>query len=47
MVEVFLVGIIETAKNGVATFDAILKLKKEIEELLQKKSMRSHHIHQF
>ena len=31
----FLVGIIETAKNGVSTFDAILKLKKETELKLQ------------
>ncbi len=40
----FLVGIIETAKNGIATFDAILKLKKEKEEIIQKNSTRSHHI---
>jgi Fic family protein len=40
----FLVGVIETAKNGVATFDAILKLKKEKEELIQKNSTRSHHL---
>lgn len=40
----FLVGIIETAKSGVATFDAILKLKKEKEELIQRKSIRSHHL---
>jgi len=33
----FLVGIIETAKNGIATFDAILKLKKEIEMSIQGK----------
>lgn len=31
----FLVGLIETAKNGVSTFDAILKLKKETELKLQ------------
>lgn len=31
----FLVGIIETAKSGVSTFDAILKLKKETEHKLQ------------
>lgn len=31
----FLVGIIETAKSGVSTFDAILKLKKENELKLQ------------
>jgi Fic family protein len=40
----FLVGIIETAKNGIATFDAILKLKKEKEEIIQKNSTRSHHL---
>ena len=28
----FLVGIIETAKNGIKTFDAILKLQKNIEQ---------------
>ena len=39
-----LVGIIETAKSGVATFDAILKLKKEKEELIQKNSTRTHHL---
>ena len=31
----FLVGIIETAKSGVSTFDAILKLKKETEFKIQ------------
>ncbi|WP_300442112.1 Fic family protein [Christiangramia sp.] len=31
----FLVGVIETAKSGVSTFDAILKLKKETEFKLQ------------
>lgn len=40
----FLVGVIETAKNGIATFDAILKLKKEKEEIIQKISTRSHHL---
>jgi Fic family protein len=34
----FLVAIIETAKNGIATFDAILKLRKELEEQIQKSS---------
>jgi len=33
----FLVGIIETAKKGITTFDAILKLKKENELLIQEK----------
>lgn len=40
----FLVGIIETAKNGIATFDAILKLKKDKEDIIQKNSTRSHHL---
>lgn len=39
----FLVGIIETSQKGIETFDAILKLKKETEELTQGSS-RSHHI---
>jgi Fic family protein len=37
----FLVGVIETAKKGVSTFDAILKLKKEIEESIQQLGKRS------
>jgi Fic family protein len=37
----FLVGVIETAKKGVSTFDAILKLKKEIEESVQQVGKRS------
>lgn len=37
----FLVGVIATAKKGVSTFDAILKLKKEIEENVQQGSKRS------
>ena len=40
----FLVGIIETAKNGIVTFDTILKLKKDIEEKIQKISKRNHHL---
>jgi len=31
----FLVGIIETAKNGIKTFDGILKLQKEVNQKLQ------------
>lgn len=31
----FLVGIIETAKKGIATFDSILKLQKEVETKIQ------------
>lgn len=37
----FLVGVIETAKKGVSTFDDLLKLKKEIEESVQQVSKRS------
>ena len=40
----FLVGIIETAKDGIETFDAVLKLKKEVEEKIQKTNNRSHHL---
>ncbi len=40
----FLVGIIETAENGIETFDAVLKLKKEVEEKIQKTGNRSHHL---
>lgn len=32
----FLVGVIETAKNGINTFDQILKLKEEVDGKLQK-----------
>ncbi|MFV0521901.1 MAG: Fic family protein [Mangrovibacterium sp.] len=39
----FLEGVIDTAKNAIKTFDAILRLKKEKEELVQG-SYRSHHI---
>lgn len=37
----FLVGVIETAKKGISTFDAILKLKKEIEDSVQQVGKRS------
>lgn len=37
----FLVGIIETAKNGIATFDGILKLQKEIETKIQSLGSRA------
>ena len=40
----FLVGIIETAKNGIETFDAVLKLKKEIEDKIKITGNRSHHL---
>ena len=35
MVKFFLVGVIETAKKGVETFDAILKLKQNSELNIQ------------
>jgi len=40
----FLVGIIETTKSGIETFDAVLKLKKETEDNIQKTGNRSHHL---
>lgn len=41
----FLVGMIETAKSGVATFDAILQLEREIDELLRTLRARSARAH--
>ncbi len=38
----FLVGIIETAKNGINTFDNILQLQNEVETKLQSLGVRSH-----
>jgi Fic family protein len=38
----FLVGVIETAKNGINTFDSILKLQKEVEVKLQSLGSRSY-----
>ncbi|AUS05591.1 Fic family protein [Pseudotamlana carrageenivorans] len=38
----FLVGVIETAKSGINTFDSILKLQKEVEHKLQALGSRSH-----
>jgi Fic family protein len=38
----FLVGVIETAKSGINTFDSILKLQKEVEVKLQTLGSRSH-----
>jgi len=38
----FLVGVIETAKNGINTFDSILKLQKEVEVKLQTLGSRSY-----
>ena len=40
----FLVGVIETAKIGVTTFDAILKLKKDIEIKIQQTGKRAQHL---
>ena len=37
----FLVGVIETAKNSIETFDGILKLQKEVENKIQKLGSRS------
>ncbi len=37
----FLVGVIETAKSGVSTFDSILKLQKEVETKIQTLGSRS------
>ena len=37
----FLVGVIETAKNSIETFDQILKLQKEVDEKLQKLGSRT------
>lgn len=41
----FLVGVIETAKSSIATFDGILKLQKEIENKIQKLGSRAGHAH--
>lgn len=40
----FLVGIIETAKNGVDSFDKIMKLKQAAEDKIQKQGKRSGHL---
>lgn len=37
----FLVGIIETAKNGITTFDNILQLQKHVETSIQKLGSRA------
>ena len=37
----FLVGVIETAKNSIQTFDGILKLQKEVETKIQKLGSRA------
>ena len=38
----FLVGVIETAKNSIRTFDGILKLQKDVEAKIQTLGSRSH-----
>lgn len=38
----FLVGVIETAKSSIKTFDSILKLQKEVEIKIQTLGSRSH-----
>jgi Fic family protein len=40
-IKFFLVGIIETAKNSIETFDKILKLQKELDDKLQKLGSRA------
>ena len=40
-IKFFLVGVIETAKNSIKTFDGILKLQKEIDAKLQTLGVRS------
>ncbi len=40
-IKFFLVGVIETAKNSIETFDGILKLQKEIEIKIQRLGSRS------
>lgn len=37
----FLVGVIETAKNGIFTFDKILKLQKDVDNKVQKLKSRA------
>ena len=37
----FLVGVIETAKSSIETFDNILKLQKEVDQKLQKLASRA------
>jgi len=41
----FLVGVIETAKNSIATFDAILKLQKDVEKRIGKLGSRAANAH--
>jgi len=35
MVQVFLVGVIETAQSSIATFDNILKLQKQVDSQIE------------
>lgn len=37
----FLVGIVETAKSGIATFDAIMKLQQDMDELVERLGRRA------
>ncbi len=37
----FLIGVIETAKSGIDTFDAILKLQEEIDDLIESLGRRA------
>ena len=39
--KLFLVGVVETAKDSIKTFDGILKLKKEVDDKLQSLGSRS------
>ena len=41
-IKFFLVGVIETAKSSISTFDSILKLQKEVEVKIQTFGSRSH-----
>jgi Fic family protein len=41
-IKFFLVGVIETAKSSISTFDSILKLQKEVEVKIQTLGSRSH-----
>ena len=41
MVQVFLLGVIETAKNSIETFDGILQLQKNVEEKIQSLGSRA------
>ncbi len=40
----FLVGVIETAKSGIATFDAILKLQQDVDDLVEPLGRRAENV---